>query len=46
MTMLLDMALEAVRKLPPEGQGEIARAMLTLAGGDGAPEEIDPARLL
>jgi DNA-binding TFAR19-related protein (PDSD5 family) len=45
MSKLLDKALEAVRRLPPEGQDEIARAMLNLAGDEGLPEEIDPAHL-
>jgi hypothetical protein len=45
MTKLLQKALEAVRQLPPESQDEIARAMLTLASGEGGPEEIDPAHL-
>ena len=45
MTKLLEKALEAVRQLPPESQDEIARAMLTLAGNNGEPEEIDPAHL-
>jgi hypothetical protein len=45
MTKLLEKALEAVRRLPPDGQDEIARAMLTLVGNDGEPEEIDPAHL-
>jgi hypothetical protein len=45
MTKLLDKALEAVRKLPPNGQDEIARAMLILAGNEGEPEAIDPAHL-
>lgn len=45
MTKLLRRALEAVRKLPPDGQDEIARAMLTLAGNEEAPEAIDPAHL-
>lgn len=45
MTKLLQKALEAVRLLPPENQDEIARAMLSLAGDDSAPEEIDPAHL-
>lgn len=46
MTKLLEHALEAVRRLPPEGQDEIARAMLTLARGDEAePEPIDPTHL-
>jgi hypothetical protein len=45
MTKLLEKALEAVRRLPPYNQDEIARAMLSLAGDDGAPEEIDTAHL-
>jgi hypothetical protein len=45
MTKLLRQALEAVQKLPPESQDEIARAMLTLAGDEGPPEPIDAAHL-
>jgi DNA-binding TFAR19-related protein (PDSD5 family) len=45
MTKLLEKALETVRQLPPDSQDEIARAMLTLAGDDSEPEEIDPAHL-
>ncbi len=45
MTKLLRRALEAVQKLPPESQDEIARAMLTLAGDDATPEVIDPNHL-
>jgi hypothetical protein len=45
MTKLLERALEVVRRLPPDGQDEIARAMLQLAAGDGAPEEVDAAHL-
>jgi hypothetical protein len=45
MTKLLDQALEAVRRLPPDYQDEIARAMLSLAGDQGDPEPIDPAHL-
>jgi DNA-binding transcriptional regulator YdaS (Cro superfamily) len=45
MTKLLEQALEAVRRLPPEAQNEIARAMLSLAGDEGEPEAIDPAHL-
>jgi Ca2+-binding EF-hand superfamily protein len=45
MTKLLEKALEAVRRLPPGTQDEIARAMLTLAGDEGQPEEIDAAHL-
>ena len=45
MTKLLEKALEAVRRLPADSQDEIARAMLTLAGDEAEPEEIDPAHL-
>lgn len=45
MTMLLEKALEAVRRLPPDSQDDIALAMLSLAGDAGEPEEIDPAHL-
>jgi len=45
MTKLLEKALEAVRRLPPDSQDEIALAMLTLTGNDGGPEEINPAHL-
>ena len=45
MTKLLEQALEAVRKLPPHDQDQIALAMLTLTGKDGELEEIDPAHL-
>jgi hypothetical protein len=45
MTKLLEQALEAVRRLPPDVQNEIARAMLALAGDEGEPEPIDPAHL-
>jgi predicted transcriptional regulator len=37
MTKLLDEALEAVRRLPPDRQDEIAKAMLVLSEGDGEP---------
>ena len=45
MTKLLEKALEAVRRLPPDSQDEIALAILTLTGNDGDPEEIDAAHL-
>jgi hypothetical protein len=45
MTKLLEKALEVVRQLPPDGQDEIARAMLTLAGDEAELEEIDLAHL-
>jgi hypothetical protein len=35
MTALLEEAVAAVRRLPPEMQDRIARAMLALADGDG-----------
>lgn len=34
MTRLLDEAVEAVRRLPPDDQDDIARAMIQLAGSD------------
>jgi hypothetical protein len=45
MTKLLDKALEAVRRLPPGNQDEIAHAMLTLAGDAEEAEAIEPAHL-
>jgi hypothetical protein len=45
MTKLLDQALEAVRRLPPDSQDEIAKAMLVLSEGDAEPEAIDSAHL-
>ena len=45
MTKLLEQALDAVRRLPPDAQNEIARAMLALAGNEGEPEPIDPVHL-
>jgi DNA-binding TFAR19-related protein (PDSD5 family) len=45
MTKLLEKALEAVRRLPPDGQDHIARAMLSLSANGGEPEKIDPADL-
>jgi hypothetical protein len=45
MTKLLEKALETVRQLPPDSQDEIARAMLSLAGDEGEPEEINPEYL-
>jgi hypothetical protein len=45
MTKLLEKAIEAVRRLPPDGQDEIALAMLTLSDGEGEPEDFDPAHL-
>jgi len=45
MTKLLEKALAAVRRLPPDSQDEIARAMLSLADDGVELEEIDPAHL-
>jgi hypothetical protein len=45
MTKLLDQALEAVRRLPPESQDEIAREMLHLSGLQQEPEPLDPDHL-
>ena len=45
MTKLLERALEAVSRLSPDTQDEIARAMLRLVASDGEPEEIDAAHL-
>ncbi len=45
MTKLLEKALEAVRRLPPDDQDKIALAMLSLSGNEGEPEEVDPAYL-
>jgi len=45
MTKLLDKAVEAVRRLSPESQDEIALAMLTLSGNEDEREDIDPAHL-
>ncbi len=45
MTKLLEKALEAVRRLPPDDQDQIALAMLTLTGKEGEPEAVDPAHL-
>jgi hypothetical protein len=45
MTDLLEKAVDAVRRLTPEAQDEIARAMLQLAEDEGEPEPIDQADL-
>jgi hypothetical protein len=45
MSKLLEKALEAVRRLPPESQDEIARTVLHLVSGDREPEPVDPAHL-
>ena len=45
MTKLLEKALEALLRLPPGSQDQIALAMLSLSGKEGDPEEVDPAHL-
>jgi hypothetical protein len=45
MTKLLEKALEAVRRLPPDSQDQIALAMLSLSGKGGEPEEVEPTHL-
>jgi DNA-binding transcriptional regulator YdaS (Cro superfamily) len=45
MTKLLEKAIEAVRRLPPENQDEIALAMLGLSGHEEEPEEVNPMHL-
>ena len=40
MTKLLETAIEEVRRLPPDAQDDIARAMLQLAGNEEEPESI------
>ena len=45
MTKLLEQAIEAVRRLPPDSQDEIACAILRLAGSEAEAEPIDPAHL-
>lgn len=45
MTRLLEKALEVVRRLPPDSQDEIARAILMLSGNEDEPEDVDPAHL-
>lgn len=42
MTKLLEDALEAVRRLPPESQDAIAQAMLALAGKGTEPLPLTP----
>jgi hypothetical protein len=41
----VEKALDAVRRLPPENQHEIARAMLSLAGSEEVAKDIDPAHV-
>ena len=37
MTKLLEQAIEAARRLPPNEQDDIARAIIQLAGSDAPP---------
>jgi DNA-binding TFAR19-related protein (PDSD5 family) len=45
MTKLLEDAFEAARRLSPEAQDQVARAILHLAANGGEPEEIDATDL-
>jgi len=46
MMELLEIALDSVRKLSPEEQDQVARAMLSLAGArESRVETIDPKHL-
>jgi hypothetical protein len=45
MTKLLEQAIDAVRRLPPGNQDDIARALLLWSEPDLNPEPIDPAHL-
>jgi hypothetical protein len=45
MTKLLEKALEAVRRLSPQEQDEIARTLLQLVGDAGEPESVAPEHL-
>ena len=43
MTKLLEQAIETARRLPPDEQDEIARAIIQLAGsGDAPPVPLTP----
>ena len=44
MTTLLDRAVKAARRLPPERQDEIARLVLQLAGNEGPPIALTPEK--
>jgi hypothetical protein len=45
MTKLLEKALDAVRRLSPGAQDEIARTMLDLAANNAEPEPVEPSHL-
>lgn len=42
MTKLLEQAIEAARRLPPDEQDEIARAIIQLSGAAIAPVPLTP----
>ncbi len=45
MTKLLEEAIEAVRRLTPDAQDDIARTILQLAESEVEPEPVDSAHL-
>ena len=45
MTKLLEQALEAVRRMPPDAQDAIAKLLLDIADDEGEPEDIPPEHL-
>ena len=45
MSTAIEQAIDALRKLPPERQEELARYICALAVDDAEPEPIDPAHL-
>ena len=45
MTKLMEQALDAVKRLSPESQDEIARLLLHLAREEEEPEPVDPDHL-
>jgi hypothetical protein len=45
MTKLLDEAVAAARRLPPEAQDDIARTVLGLVADERAPQAIEPDHL-
>jgi hypothetical protein len=45
MTKLLDEAVAAARRLPPEAQDDIARTMLGLVADEREPQAIEPGHL-
>jgi len=45
MSNVIDQAIDALRKLPPARQEELARFICHLAVDDAEPEPVDPAHL-